>query len=341
MAVLDRLKYDAESDDWFVWKFPSDELRLGSQLVVNQSQEALFFKGGQALDLFGPGTHTLATGNLPLLHRLVNLPFGGQTPFTAEVWYVNKHVKRNLRWGTSAPIPLMDPALEYPVNVRAFGMWGVRVEDARRLVTQLVGTLRDLQSDRITEYFSGEIVQRLSDAIANHFVQQGVSILQANAKLNELSALSANGIRAEFSRFGLEVINFNIERISIPDEEMKRLQDVFGKKMEINQISKAQVGQAYVTKRTFDTLEKAASNESGTAGALLTGGLGLGLGVGAGLPVGKELGQAMNPHAESKPSTAGETDPVIRLQKLKRLLEADLIRPEDYETQKRRILSEL
>ena len=109
MAFIDRLKYDAESDDWLVWKHPSEEIRRGAQVVVNESQEALFVKGGQALDGLGPGTHTLSTGNIPLLSRLVNLPFGGKTPFAAEVWYVNEHARRDLRWGTKTPIPLIDP----------------------------------------------------------------------------------------------------------------------------------------------------------------------------------------------------------------------------------------
>lgn len=339
MAFIDRVKYDSPSDDWFVWKHPSEELKLGTQLIVNQSQEALFVKGGQALDLFGPGTHTLATGNVPILNKLINLPFGGETPFSAEIWYVNKHAKRDLRWGTKAPIPLMDPVCEYPVNVRAFGMLGVRVEDSRRLVTQLVGTLSDLRTEKIADYFAGEVVQRFSDAVAKYFVERGVSIFQANAKLNDLSQFTADDLRAEFKRFGLEVVSFNVERISIPDEEMKTIQGVFGKKMEINQISKAQVGQAYVTMRTFDTLEKAAGNEGGAAGALLAGGLGLGMGIGAGVPVGQQVGQAMNPRAQPAPATGN--DPVARLQKLKQMLDGGLITAEEFDTRKQRVLDEL
>ena len=86
MALVDRIKFDSPSDSLLVWRFPSEKLHLGAQLIVNQSQEA---------DVFGPGTHTLSTGNIPLLTKLMKLPFGGQTPFTAEVWYVNKTVKRD------------------------------------------------------------------------------------------------------------------------------------------------------------------------------------------------------------------------------------------------------
>lgn len=90
MAIIDRIKYDGNSNgsQWLIYKCPSEQFVLGSQLIVNQGQEALFFKGGEALDLFGPGTHTLSTGNLPILNKLVNLPFGGKTPFSAEIYYI-------------------------------------------------------------------------------------------------------------------------------------------------------------------------------------------------------------------------------------------------------------
>jgi len=335
--LIDRLKFDAKSDEWFVWKFPVEDLRLGSQLIVNQSQESLFYKGGQALDLFGPGTHTLSTGNIPLLSKLINLPFGGDTPFTAELWFINKHAKRDLLWGTKSPIPLVDPIYNYPVKVRAHGRWGIRVEDSRSLITQLVGTLRDLQAEKIEEYFIGEIIQRLSDALSKYLVERNVSILHANAKLNELSRFAADGIRVEFKRFGLEIVNFNVERVSIPDEEMKRFQEVLGKRMEIDQISKAQVGEAYKTMRTFDTLEKTAGTQGGIAGGVLAGGLGLGVGVGAGLPVGQQLGQALKSQVEAPTPD----DATQKLKKLKLLLDQSLITQEDFEAKKKKILDEM
>jgi membrane protease subunit (stomatin/prohibitin family) len=112
VAIIDRIKFDAPTDDILAWKFPSDDLKLGSQFVVNQSQDAVFLKGGRVFDLFGPGRHTLSTANLPLLSAVVNLPFGNETPFAAEIWFVNKTVKRDLKWGTSAPIPLIDPVYD-------------------------------------------------------------------------------------------------------------------------------------------------------------------------------------------------------------------------------------
>lgn len=337
MRIVDRIKYDAPDDTQIVWKFPGEDLRLGSQLIVNQSQEVVFVKGGQALDTFGPGTHTLSTGNLPLLNRLVNFPFGGKTPFSAEVWYVNTMVKRDMKWGTKGPVQIIDPQFNFPVSVRAFGRWGFRIDEPRSFVVKLVGTLRTTDSARIEEHFTGEITQRLSDALAKCLVEKQTSVFQANARLNEISAFVTGDITPEFTRFGIEIINFNIERVSIPEEEQKKFQEVLGKRMEIEQISGAKVGQAYATMRTFDTLEKAAVNEGGGSGQLLGAGLGIGAGLGAGVPIGQQLGHAMNIHPE-QPVT---DDPMAKLQKLKQILDGGLITQEDFDAKKKTILESL
>ena len=135
MAIIDRIKFDGQASGlhWLVYKYPSEQFVLGSQLIVNQGQEALFLKGGEALDLFGPGTHTLTTGNLPLLNKLVNLPFGGKTPFTAEIYYVNRTVKLDLPWGTQTAIPLEDPKYGLLLNVGAYGQYGIAINNTRLL----------------------------------------------------------------------------------------------------------------------------------------------------------------------------------------------------------------
>jgi membrane protease subunit (stomatin/prohibitin family) len=346
VALIDRIKYDAPTDEAIAWKYPSEQIRLGAQLIVNESQEALFYKGGKALDVFTAGTHTLASGNLPLLSTLVNLPFGGNTPFAAEVWYVNKTANRNLKWGTKGAIQLIDPMYNYPVSVRAFGQWGMRVADTRSFLVQLVGTQTVSQgsdgayigADRVDDYFTGEIVQRLSDALGKYFVVKQRSIFQVAAFLNELSAFIQQDIGSEFRRFGIEIVNFNVERVSIPEEEQKRFQEVLGKRMEIDQISQARVGQAYVTSRSFDTLEKAAQNEGGAAGALLSAGLGLGVGVGAGVPLGQQLGKSLDARGQEAEALA---DPVARLQKLKQLLDGGLITQAEFDAKKQEILGRM
>ncbi len=336
MALIDRIKHDAPMDDLLVWKYPSEDIRIGSQLIVNQSQEAVFVKGGQTLDLFGPGTHTLTTANIPLLRKLVNLPFGGQTPFSAEIWYVNKTVKGGLKWGTKAPIPVIDPKYKFPVSVRAYGKWGLRVADSRTFVGQIVGSQLRADSSRIDEYFGGEIVQRLSDALARFFVEQNVSIFEANAKLNELSRFTAGQISPEFARFGIEIVSFNVENISLPDDEKRKFQEVLGRRMEIEQISEAEVGQAYVAMRSFDVLEKAAENSGGAAGGLLAGGVGLGMGLAGGVSAGQQLGSALNLTPQGQPNPADNV--VARLQQIKQMFDAGLITEQEFNTKKQQIL---
>ena len=164
MAIIDVVKLDVPSDDYIVQKYDSGkqwELALGSQLVVNEGQEAIFVKGGVALDTFAPGTHTLVSANVPLLNSIVKLPFGGVTPFTTEVWFVNKTIKRNMPWGTPQRIPAIEPQFGYPINVGACGQWGFRISDSRSFVTQIVGAQLGADSQKIYSYFIGEIINKI------------------------------------------------------------------------------------------------------------------------------------------------------------------------------------
>lgn len=324
--MAEQIKYDASSSDELVFKYPSDSLSLGDLVVVNPSQEAIFVKGGQALDVFGAGTHTLTTGNLPLLGRLIKWTFGRKTPFTAEVWFVNKTVRRGLKWGTRGAIQMIDPVYKFPVSVRAFGEWGLRISDSQSFVNQIVGSQIGITSSEIEEYFGGEIVQKLSNLVASYIAENNLSVFQINSKLNELSENVAEQISAEFDRFGIEIVNFNIERISIPDEENKKFQEILGKKMEVEQLGGVDVSRSYVAVKTLEALNKAADNADSGIGAFV----GAGLGLGAGAPLGKQLAQGVVDDA-----------PTQRLQKLKQLLDAGLITQEEFNAKKQEILSTL
>ena len=219
----------------------------------------------------------------------------------------------------------------------------MKINNVRSFLTQIIGTQTSsndpsvdfISSERVEEYFAGEILQRVSDALAKCFVEKNVSVFHASAKINEISSFITKDISPEFERFGIEIVNFNVERISIPEEEQKKFQEILGKKMEIDQISQAQVGQAYTTMRTFDTLEKAAENEGGSAGQLLGAGLGLGVGLGAGVPIGQQVGSAMNVQPE-KPNQAEE--PMVKLQKLKQMFDEGFISQEDFDKKKQQII---
>jgi membrane protease subunit (stomatin/prohibitin family) len=339
MALIDLVKCDAVTDAVIVEKFCSehlDELRIGTQMVVNQSQEAILVKGGIALDTFGPGTHTITTGNIPLLRKVVNSVFGNRTPFTAEVWYVNRTVKRDLQWGTPKRIAVMDPQFQFPVNVGAFGQWGFRIEDSRSFVTQVVGTQLGADSDKIYRYFIGEIVEKVSRNIAK-LVSDGVPITSITSRLSELSTATAMNVAAEFARFGVELVNFSISSISIAPEEMKRIQDVMAKRMEMNILGATPVGQGFIAAKSLEIMQDAARNQS-AVGGIVAASTGLGLGLGAAMPAAQQLAAGM---AVPPPATAPSDDPAGKLLKLKSLLEGGLITQAEYESKRAKIIDAL
>ena len=332
MALIQVIKYEAEDDNMFVWKYPSDQIRLGAQLIVNEGQKAIFVKGGQALDIFEPGTFTLTTGNIPLIDKLINLPFGGDTPFAAEIWYINTTVKRDLTWGTPSPIPLMDSNLGFPVSARSFGKWGARIIDVRSFVTQIVGSQSFADATKINDYFIGEIIQSLTSNLSNAITSGQTSILQISSFLTPLSKSSADLIKMEFDKFGVELVNFNIESINIPTDELKRIQDVFAKTLEAKELSKVNVGAGFSAIKSFEVLNNAAENPSeGSIGGML----GAGIGLGAGFPLGQQMGQNLTTSQNAEESS---TD---KLRELKKMLDENLISEEQYNLKRDKIIEQM
>jgi len=294
MAIIDRIKYDGppagsggEQTPWLVYKFPSESLVLGSQLIVNKSQQAVFFKDGDALDVFGPGRHTLSTANLPLLQKLVNLPFGGETPFAAEVYFVNKVAKLDMKWGTTDPFQVTEPRYQIVVRVRGFGRFGIKIADSRNFITQIVGALHGGQvSDyqTVSSYFKGLVLTKVKDTIADMIVNKKTSVLDITASLDSISATCRERVTSEFDRFGIEVLNFFIESINVVEEDIAKLREILEGKAEFEILG----DERYTRKRSFDVLDKAASSEG--AGGMMGAGMGLGMGLGAGAAAGGLLG---------------------------------------------------
>lgn len=342
MAIIDVIKVDVPSDDYIVQKFDSGkkwELALGSQLVVNEGQEAIFVKGGIALDIFSPGTHTLVTGNIPLLNKIVNLPFGGVTPFTAEVWFVNKTVKRNVPWGTAQRIPVIDPQLGYPINIGACGQWGFKIVDSRRFVSQLVGAQLGADSDKINSYFIGEIREKFGQTI-NSLLVAGTPFFSINSRLSEIASLVVQSIHEEFEHFGIELVNFNIASINIPPNEMSQIQAVIAKKMEMQQLGDVKIGQGYVTAKSLEIIKDAANNP-GSAGAAMGVATGLGFGVGAGYPLASVLGKNATPVLQNFKDSMEEESAITRLKMIREMLDNGLISKDEYNAKREQILASI
>lgn len=285
MAIVKVVKYNG-GPDVFAWKYPSEELGTWTQLIVNESQEAILFKGGQALDLFPSGRHTLETANIPFLDKIVNLPFGGRSPFTAEIWYINKVYSLDVKWGTATPIQLQDPKYKVFIPVRSFGQFGIQIDDSRKFLIKLVGTLPAFDKDSIIKYFRGLYLTKIKDVISSYLVHKQISILDINAYLDELSEQLKEKIQPILSEYGIKLVNFYVNDINIPEDDTAviKLKDALAKRAEMDI-----VGYNYTQERSFDTMEGAATNPSSGQAGFMGAGLGVGMGIGIGNGFGSQM----------------------------------------------------
>jgi membrane protease subunit (stomatin/prohibitin family) len=287
MAIVEVVKYNG-NPDVFAWKYPSEELGTWTQLIVNESQEAILFKGGQALDLFPSGRHTLSTANIPFLNKIINLPFGGRSPFTAEVWYVNKVHSLDIKWGTSTPIQIQDPKYKVFVPLRSFGQFGIQIEDSRKFLIKLVGTLPVFDKTNILKYFRGLYLTKVKDAISSYLIHKQVSALEINAYLDELSEHLKEKIKPTLEEYGIKLVNFYVNDINVPEDDSAviKLKEALAKRAEMDI-----VGYSYAQERSFDTLEGAATNPGSASTGIMGAGIGLGMGFGIGGGFGTQMGE--------------------------------------------------
>lgn len=279
MVILDRVKFDGlRSRDWLIYKYPSEQLVFGTQLIVNEGQVAVFVKGGTVCDIFSSGTYTLDTDNMPILKSIMNIPFGGRTPFSAEIYYLNTTSKLDLPWGTSDPIQIIDPKYYVKLRVRAFGQMGVKLVDYHTFFTELIGSMNqaDLVSyDKITSFYKGILITKLKALIAELIIENKISVLEIASKLDDLSDSVKIRISEEFVKYGLSIASFYIQSINFPDEDFNKINKILEDKAAFEIMG----DHRYATKRSFDVYEGAAINETGAAGALLAGGVGIGAGM--------------------------------------------------------------
>jgi membrane protease subunit (stomatin/prohibitin family) len=330
MAIIDRVKWDGAPDQ-LAWKFPSEELSTFAQLIVNESQQAFVVRDGAYDGPFGAGRHTLSSNNLPMLRQLIGLPFGGKSPFSAEVWFVNRLVKLDIRWGTPDPIQLQDPKFGIMVPVRAFGQYGIQVADARQFLMKLVGTLPSFDAAALSTYFRGVFTTRIKAAIAGAIVDSGVSILEVATRLEHLSERLKAALADDVAEYGVALAQFSIESINVPESDpaVQQLKAALARRAEM-QI----VGFDYRQERGFDVLQAAARND-GTGGALL----GAGAGAGMGLAVGAALGQTFQQLMPAAPAAANASGERLQLLKdLAQLRKENILTEAEFEAEKRRVL---
>ncbi|MBE9918242.1 SPFH domain-containing protein [Paenibacillus donghaensis] len=274
MAIIDVVKYDGPPGV-FAWRYPNQELGTWTQLIVHETQEAILFKSGQALDSFTAGRHTLSTANIPLLSSFVNLPFGGRSPFTAEVWFVNKLSSLDVKWGTSSPLELQDPKFNIIVSIRAYGQFGIQIMDARKFLLKLVGNLSTFDQDTLVKYYRGVLMSNIKEMISAYIVHKKISVVEINAYAAEIAKHIETAIAPAFEDMGISLINFYIDSINTPSDDpaAQRIKAALAKKAEMDII-----GYTYQEERSFNTMQDAAKNPGSTA-ATIGSGLGMGLGM--------------------------------------------------------------
>lgn len=277
MALIDVVKSEVNTLE-LASKFPSTDLRIGTQLVVHPGQSAIFVKGGKIYDVFESGTYTLSTSNIPLLNKILNLPFGGNSPFQAEVWFINQVSIMDCKWGTATPLQLEDPKYEVIVPVRAYGQYGFKIQDPQTFLESFVGNMPSFSVDRIKTYFKGRIMSQLTNLISSKLVSDSISILTINSHITDLSTHCKNGIAKDFARFGIWLQSFDIISINPKEDDSS-----FIKLKEAKDLAarlKITGRDVYQMERSFNVLDTAASNEGGIGGAMMNAGMGLGMGVG-------------------------------------------------------------
>lgn len=290
MDIVDVVKWEV-SEKELAHKFPSDNIRLGSQLVVYPGQTAFFVKGGKVLDEFVSGTYTVKSENIPLLGKFINMPFNGETPFKAEVWFVNQISLLDCKWGTSTPLQVEDPKYDVIVPVRAFGQYGFSIAKPRLFLEKLVGNMSSFYAERVVDYFRGVILSKMTTIVYDKLKEDGLSVLNISAKVDELSDYAKERIATVLQQYGIALELFSVISISVHEgdpsfQRLKAAKDAAAKLKIIGRDN-------YQMTRSFDVLEKAAQNEGG--GAMSTA-VGIGAGVTIGNVIGKMATQTINPN---------------------------------------------
>ena len=355
MAIIDVLKYDGPNNV-LVWKWRprndgkrQEELRLGTQLVVNQSQQAVFIHGGQIADIFEAGTHTLSTQNLPILSGLIGLAFGGQSPFKAEVYFFNKAVAMDNKFGL-IPFNIIEPNFRVPIPVTSRGSFAVKVTNIRTFLSQIIGTVSDFEAITLKQYFRGVITENIKTAIVKISREQNLSPLELEAIVIDVSAAVKGIISETLAKYGLYLKMFNIEAIPIVDEDerVKKVvadyQRLMSQDMEERMRLKrrAENLEIYKIERSFDTTEKAAENigsgDSGSGGIL-----GTMVGIGMAQPLANTMANMMgNVIPNIQQPTQMNKDEVIKLLKdLGELKAADILTEEEFNEKKKELLNKI
>ena len=315
------IKYEGDNST-FIWKHPCEDFNTLTQLIVHESQEAIFFMNGQALDLFGPGRYTLETQNVPKVSKLLNRITNDETPFHCEVYFINKTEQMSIKWGTDNKVQYIDPTYGFPISLGASGEMSLRVEDSGRLLLKLVGTENYLTQQKLVSFFRAVLMTRVKTYMAQYIKNNAINIFEIDEHLVTFSNALHTMLIHDFADYGISLERFFVTNIVKPDgdrqyEKFKELHfrqyadiaeaklkqqtdliyaQTAAQKVVIDSQAQAtkrqQEGYTYAQERGFDVAEKVAQNEA--VGQFTNMGVGLGTMAGVGSVVGSVVGGAVN-----------------------------------------------
>lgn len=280
--LVDIIEWTDDSRDIMVWRFPryQNEIKYGAKLTVRESQVAVFVSEGKIADIFQPGMYSLTTKNLPVLTTLKSWYYGFDSPFKAEVYFINTRNFTDLKWGTKNPVMLRDPEFG-PIRLRSFGSYVVKVSDPAVFIKEIVGTDAHFSIEEITNQLRNLIVTRFADLLG----ESKIPVLDLAANYDELSGFITQKIAPEFLEYGLDVTKLLVENISLPPDVEEAL-DKRSSMGVIGDLSK------YTQYQTATAMEQAAKNPGGDASA--------GIGMGMGFAMANQMGKALQPGQETQ-----------------------------------------
>ena len=375
MALLQVIKYEGDNSV-FVWKHPKTDFNTHSQLVVHENQEALFYKDGQALDLFPSGRYTLSTDNIPILRTLINLPTGGRSPFHCEVYFINKTSHMAIKWGTDSQVQYMDPKYNFPLQIGLSGEMILAVCDSRKLLVKVVGTEKELTVDTLNKRFRAILMSKIKPYIGSTMQSATYSIFEVDSHMDEFSADLAQKLEPDFEEYGLSLQRFMVTNIAKPDGEaayekfkeihirqysdiaeahLKQQTEIINAETEAKKTviesqamatKRTQEGYTYQQERGFDVAEGFAKNEA--SGEIANMGIGLGMMSGVGGPVGGMVGGVMSDtlgsinNTNQKNSNNGSMEEFkAKLEKIKMMQEMGMLTDEEFANAKNELMKTL
>ncbi len=284
--AIEVIEWTDNSGDTLVYRFPvhQNEIKMKAKLTVREGQNAVFISQGQIADVFKPGMYNLETQNIPILTKILSLPYGFNSPFKAEVYFVSTRQFTDQKWGTNNPIMLRDKEFGM-IRLRGFGIYSIKVIDPAVFMKEIVGTDGQFTTDEIAGQLKRTAVSGFSDFVAT----SGIPALDLATHYDELGDGVKEKLQPEFKKYGLELVKFIVENLSLPEEVEKMID----KRTQMGVVGNLQ---QYTQFQTAQAIEEAAKNPGGMAG--------MGPAMGAGFAMANQMAQSMNAAAQQTPAAA-------------------------------------